>query len=285
MRVRWRSAKEKTPPTHEAGGERVNSRMRAHLFTASMPQSLSALSPSPRCYAVIPCAGVGSRAAVGGPKQYQPVAGQAVVWHTLNAFLAVPQLQAIAVVVAPGDDFFTRPDQPALPVADMADRVQVTPRGGATRAHSVFNGLAHLREQGANDHDWVLVHDAARCLITPVQINALLAACQHDPVGGLLALPLPDTLKQADEHGRVAATVPRADKWLAQTPQMFRLGDLHRALAAAEPTGFAHITDEASAMEAIGLRPLLVPGSAENFKLTYPPDFALAESILKGRTA
>ena len=250
-----------------------------------MPQSPPASGPSPRCYVVIPCAGVGARAGVGGPKQYQPVAGLPVVQHTLNAFLAVPQVQAIAVVVAPGDDFFSLPYQHGPSGSPMADRVQVTPRGGATRAHSVFNGLAHLREQGAIEHDWVLVHDAARCLITPTQISALMAACQHDPVGGLLALPLPDTLKQADEHGRVAATVPRADKWLAQTPQMFRLGDLHRALAAAEPSGFAHITDEASAMEAQGQRPLLVPGSAENFKLTYPPDFALAESILKGRTA
>jgi 2-C-methyl-D-erythritol 4-phosphate cytidylyltransferase len=250
--------------------------MRPHLLIATMPQSPSALSPFPRCYAVIPCAGVGARAGVGGPKQYQPVAGLPVVQYTLNAFLAVPQVQAIAVVVAPGDDFWRAP-QP--------EKVQVAPCGGATRAHSVFNGLAHLREHGATDHDWVLVHDAARCLVTPAQIQALMAACLPDAVGGLLALPLPDTLKQADDAGRVAATVPRADKWLAQTPQMFRLGDLHRALAAAEPGGFVHITDEASAIEALGLRPLLVPGSAENFKLTYPPDFALAESILKGRQA
>ena len=263
----------------------MNSRMQAHPSTAAMPQSAPSSGHLPRCYAVIPCAGVGARAGVGGPKQYQPVAGQAVVWHTLNAFLAVPQVQAVAVVVAPGDDFFRQIEPIDLPGAPMAHRVQVAPCGGATRAHSVFNGLAWLREQGATEHDWVLVHDAARCLVTPAQISALMAACQHDPVGGLLALPLPDTLKQADAHGRVAATVPRADKWLAQTPQMFRLGDLHRALAAAEPSGFAHITDEASAIEAQGLRPLLVPGSAENFKLTYPPDFALAESILKGRTA
>ena len=241
-----------------------------------MPQSPTALNPPPRCHVVIPCAGVGARAGVGGPKQYQPVAGLAVVQHTLDAFLAVPEVAGIALVVAPSDDFWRQPP---------SGRVHVVPRGGSTRAHSVFNGLAWLREHGAAEGDWVLVHDAARCLVTPAQIQALMVACLHDPVGGLLALPLPDTLKQADEQGRVAATVPRADKWLAQTPQMFRLGDLHRALAAAEPGGFAHITDEASAMEALGLRPLLVPGSAENFKLTYPPDFALAESILKGRTA
>lgn len=238
--------------------------------------------PSGRCYVVIPCAGVGSRAGVGGPKQYQPVAGQAVVWHTLQAFLAVPQVLGIAVVVAPDDDFWSPQGQACH---TLPDRVWVTARGGATRAHSVFNGLAYWRDHGAAETDWVLVHDAARCLVTPAQVSALLNACEHDPVGGLLALPLPDTLKAATPDGRVAATVPRADKWLAQTPQMFRLGDLYGALAAAEPSGFAHITDEASAMEALGHRPLLVAGSAENFKLTFPPDFALAESILKGRQA
>jgi 2-C-methyl-D-erythritol 4-phosphate cytidylyltransferase len=149
----------------------------------------------------------------------------------------------------------------------------------------VFNGLVHLLAQGAQPHDWVLVHDAARCLVTPAQVNALIDACLGDAVGGLLALPLPDTLKTATPDGRVATTVPRADKWLAQTPQMFRLGALQRALALAEASGFADITDEASAMEALGLAPKLVPGSAENFKLTYPPDFALAQAILKGRTA
>ena len=132
---------------------------------------------------------------------------------------------------------------------------------------------------GATAHDWVLVHDAARCLITPVQINALIDACLPDEVGGLLALPLPDTLKSAGPTGRVAATIDRADKWLAQTPQMFRAGLLHDALEARAAQNFDGITDEASAIEAAGLRPLLVPGSAQNFKVTYPQDFALAEAI------
>jgi 2-C-methyl-D-erythritol 4-phosphate cytidylyltransferase len=127
-------------------------------------------------------------------------------------------------------------------------------------------------------HDWVLVHDAARCLITPAQINGLLDACLDDEVGGLLALPLPDTLKAA-KAGRVSATLPRADKWLAQTPQMFRIGSLLEAL---ELAGDA-VTDESSAIEAMGLAPKLVVGSAQNFKVTYPEDFELAQAVLVAR--
>jgi 2-C-methyl-D-erythritol 4-phosphate cytidylyltransferase len=127
----------------------------------------------------------------------------------------------------------------------------------------------------------VLVHDAARCLVTPTQIEALIAACEHDAVGGLLAHRLPDTLKVASPEGRVADTLTRADKWLAQTPQMFRIGMLLDAL---ERAGDA-VTDEAGAIEAIGLAPLLVPGSAQNFKLTYAEDFALAEALLHSRRA
>ena len=136
-------------------------------------------------------------------------------------------------------------------------------------------------------HDWVLVHDAARCLIAPEAVSDLVEACRDDPVGGLLALPLPDTLKSHTLDGgtaRVSSTVPREDKWLAQTPQMFRLGALHAALADAAATGFAGITDESSAMERLGLSPRLVPGSAQNLKVTYPADFAFAEAVLKGRT-
>jgi 2-C-methyl-D-erythritol 4-phosphate cytidylyltransferase len=130
---------------------------------------------------------------------------------------------------------------------------------------------------GALAHDWVLVHDAARCLIEPAQVEALIAACEHDAVGGLLAHRLPDTLKAATPDGRVAATLARADKWLAQTPQMFRLGLLCDAL---ERAGEA-VTDEAGAIEAMGLAPLLVDGSARNFKVTYTGDFELAEALLR----
>ena len=151
--------------------------------------------------------------------------------------------------------------------------------GGATRAASVAGGLADLQAHGAADDDWVLVHDAARCLVTPAQIERLIDACAGDEVGGLLAQPLADTLKQ-EEGGRVAQTLPRERKWLAQTPQMFRLALLRRAL---EHAGDA-VTDEASAIEAIGLRPRLVAGSPQNFKVTWPEDFALAEAVLRSRT-
>jgi 2-C-methyl-D-erythritol 4-phosphate cytidylyltransferase len=148
----------------------------------------------------------------------------------------------------------------------------------------VCNGLDHLLASGAAPQDWVLVHDAARCLLTPALVDALIDACLPDAVGGLLALPLPDTLKRAQD-GRVAATVERADKWLAQTPQMFRIGALRAALAPHAASGFAGITDEASAMEAAGQRPLLVRGSAQNVKITYPEDFALAQAVLQARAS
>lgn len=182
-------------------------------------------------------------------------------------------MSGIWVVLSPGDEGFKQACPDFKQPGDMT-----VAAGGATRALSVGNGLKALLKQEAQPNDWVLVHDAARCLVTPEQIAALINACQNDTVGGLLALPLPDTLKSSAE-GRVAATVSRADKWLAQTPQMFRIGAL---LAALDAAGDA-VTDESSAMEAQGLMPLLVAGSAQNFKVTYPQDFALAEAILQSR--
>lgn len=192
-----------------------------------------------------------------------------MVLHTLDAFTQVDRLAGVLVVVSAGDTFFDGKNAPVL----------VAPCGGSTRAQSVFNGLSALLERGAAPQDWVLVHDAARCLITRQQINALLDACQDDAVGGLLALKLPDTLKQ-EVGRRVAATVDRSDKWLAQTPQMFRLQALQHALQAAGDA----VTDESSAMEHMGLQPLLVEGSAQNFKVTYPQDFALAAAVLASRS-
>lgn len=230
-------------------------------------------SPQARCFALLPCAGTGSRAGTAGPKQYEPLLGVPLVLHTLAAFQRVSRIERVLVVVSPADRFLSIDDP----------QVMLARCGGASRAESVFNGLQALLDSGARAGDWVLVHDAARCLITPAQIDALIDVCQDDPVGGLLALKLPDTLK-AEASGRVAATVDRSDKWLAQTPQMFRIGALRAALAAWATTGFEGITDEASALELAGQAPRLVPGSAQNFKVTYPEDFALAEAILKART-
>jgi 2-C-methyl-D-erythritol 4-phosphate cytidylyltransferase len=212
----------------------------------------------------------------GRPKQYQPVAGAPLVRHTLAAFAAVPRIVRTLVVVAPGAGALAPPAGASFFVADC---------GGATRAESVLNGLQVLLAQGAAPRDWALVHDAARCLITPALIDALIDACLPDPVGGLLALPLADTLKQANPQGRAAATVERAGKWLAQTPQMFRIGPLRDALAAQAAGGFTGVTDEAGAMQAAGGQPLLVRGSAQNFKVTYPEDLVLAEIILQSRGA
>jgi 2-C-methyl-D-erythritol 4-phosphate cytidylyltransferase len=230
---------------------------------------MNATESSSRYFALVPCAGNGSRAGTAGPKQYERVAGQPMIWHTLSAFAGVKRIARTLVVVAPTDGFFERnPTTSAL----------VVPCGGATRAQSVANGLRELRRAGAVDTDWVLVHDAARCLITPQLINRLIDQCSNDEVGGLLAHPLPDTLK-IGENGRVASTVTRTDKWQAQTPQMFRLGMLRQALEAAGD----HVTDESSAIEAMGLKPLLVEAGAQNFKVTYPEDFAMAEAVLRGR--
>jgi 2-C-methyl-D-erythritol 4-phosphate cytidylyltransferase len=230
-----------------------------------MPATPPNSAHSPRLWALIPCAGSGSRAGSVGPKQYQMLAGQPLVMHTLAAFDGVTRLHRVALILAVGDTALDHLNAQYL----------IANNGGATRAETVFNGLNFLLEQGAEPGDWVLVHDAARCLVTPAQIDALIDACQADTVGGLLAHRLADTLK-AEQDGRVAATVARGDKWLAQTPQMFRIGALRQALQAAGE----QVTDESSAMEALGWPPLLVPGSARNFKVTYPEDFALAEALL-----
>lgn len=222
-----------------------------------------------RLHALIPAAGVGSRAGTAGPKQYELLAGRPLIQHTIDAFRRVRRLASVLVVVAPGDDRLA-----------AAEGYEVAACGGPTRASSVGAGLAQLVARGASDRDWVLVHDAARCLVRPEWIETLIDTCEHDAVGGLLAQPLTDTLKQ-EEGGRVQDTLPRRGKWLAQTPQMFRLGELRRALAQAG----ADFTDEASAIEALGLRPMLVAGSAQNFKVTWPEDFALAAAVLGSRSA
>jgi 2-C-methyl-D-erythritol 4-phosphate cytidylyltransferase len=223
---------------------------------------------SPRFYALVPAAGIGERSGAGMPKQYVNIAGQPMLAHTLAALAAVPRLVQTLVVLSPADDRF----EVALPgCTAWAARV-----GGATRAESVLGGLGELRRRGASDEDWVLVHDAARCLLRPEWVDALIDACQLDAVGGLLAQPMADTLKAGDAGGRVTSTVERRDKWAAQTPQMFRLGLVERALTAMG----AAATDEASAVEALGLAPRLVRASMANFKVTWPEDFELAARLL-----
>jgi 2-C-methyl-D-erythritol 4-phosphate cytidylyltransferase / 2-C-methyl-D-erythritol 2,4-cyclodiphosphate synthase len=224
-----------------------------------------------RCYALVPCAGIGVRAGSDGPKQYARLAGRSVVAHTLDALSRVPLLVRTLVVLAPDDTQF---EAAAPGFGGWVERV-----GGATRAASVAAGLQALRRHGVRDDDWVLVHDAARCLVRPAWVERLIEACIDDGVGGLLALPLADTLKDADVQGRVRGTVDRRGKWAAQTPQMFRIGLLASALDGAG----SDVTDEASAIEALGHAPRLVPGDADNFKLTWPEDFERALALLASR--
>jgi len=221
-----------------------------------------------RCYALVPCAGVGARAGAQGPKQYVRVAGRSAVAHTLAAFACVPRIVNTLVVLAPDDREF----EAAAP--DFVGWVERC--GGATRAASVAAGLAALSRHGVRDDDWVLVHDAARCLVQPAWIDRLIDACGDDAVGGLLALPVADTLKAAAGDQRVSATIDREAKWAAQTPQMFRVGLLREALSRAGDA----VTDESSAVEALGHAPKLVAGDAGNFKLTYADDFVRAERAL-----
>ena len=243
-----------------------------------------------RVFVLIPCAGQGSRASLpsadgvlGLSKQYQPIAGMPMIIHTVEAFRSLgPVLAGLWLVISPDDRDFEN----VFP-GFKAEGEQLLRAGGATRAASVQNGLQALltAPDGANANDWVLVHDAARCLVTPEQILDLISSCRDDAVGGLLAQPLADTLKseQLGANGaRVSATLDRAGKWLAQTPQMFRIGALLQALTQANQSGLT-VTDESSAMEVLGLSPKLVRGSALNLKITYPEDFALAEAILLSR--
>ena len=234
-------------------------------------------SQSPRLYALVPCAGVGERSGAVGPKQYAVLAGQALVAHTLDALARVNRLSQTLMVLSPEDKSF------ALCAPEFAGWVARC--GGATRAQTVANGLDDLLARGARADDWVLVHDAARCLVRAEWIDALIDACRLDAVGGLLALPVADTLKaegDGEREGRVQATIARRGKWQAQTPQMFRLQQLREALSSAGASG-SEVTDEAGAIEALGLAPRLVPGALENFKVTYPADFDLAERLLRTR--
>lgn len=218
----------------------------------------------PAFWAVIPAAGVGARMAADRPKQYLQLSGRTILEHSLDCFLGHPSLKGIVVSVAADDPFW-----PGLGCANDP-RIQRA-AGGRERADSVLNALLLLHAQGAADNDWVLVHDAARPNLARDDLDRLLQELADDPVGGLLAVPARDTLKRADANGRVEATVDRSTIWQAYTPQMFRLGALHRALADSLVAGVA-ITDEASAIEWAGQAPRLIEGRNDNIKVTRPED-------------
>ena len=228
------------------------------------------------CVALIPAAGSGSRLAGALPKQYATLAGRPMLWHAVAA-VCRPPVETVFVVLTPGDTAFSGCDWSAF-----AGRLEPLYCGGETRRDSVFNGLVAAMAAVQAD-DWVLVHDAARPCLPAADLGRLIAECREDQIGGILAMPVADTVKRVakDEAGaqRVAGTEDRAQLWLAQTPQMFRAGLLAEALGKAPVT----VTDESSAVEAMGLRPRLVLGSRENLKVTYAEDLAIAESILARR--
>lgn len=227
----------------------------------------------PRHFALIPAAGVGARMGSDFPKQYVPIAGKPMLLHVLETFAESKAITHTFVVVHAEDTHIKRilSDAPYL-----AERVTVIYNGGATRHTSVLRGLRAVGDR-AGEEDWVLVHDAARPGLSTALIDKLIDGLRDDPVGGLLALPIVDTLKRGGSDRRVQATVPRSGLWAAQTPQMFRYALLQRALERVDD-----VTDEASAVEALGLQPKLIEGSPRNFKVTLAQDVQLAELYLKG---
>ena len=244
---------------------------------------MSTFEPTFRIVALVPAAGIGARAsgardasvkvasgdADQTPKQYRHLAGQPMLKHAVQALLADPRIEQVQVITAPHDEV-------AQKVLSDLPRTICCAVGGAERSDTVLNGL---EQAGLADHDWVLVHDAARPGLPREALARLIDACLENGVGGLLAMPVADTIKSADQAGRVTRTVDRAHLWAAQTPQMFRAGLLLAALRQAKKTG-QPLTDEAQAMESAGHQPLLIPGSGRNAKVTWPDDFEWVGSWL-----
>lgn len=227
-----------------------------------------------KVHALIPAAGTGARMGAPEPKQYLKIAGRPLLSYTLDAIAAHPRVEQVFVVLAQGDARFATCSD-----GDFSGKLAPLYCGGATRSASVFNGLL-AASNAIGPSDWVLVHDAVRPCVGRAELDRLFTELEHDETGGLLAIPLTDTLKRANRDSRVVNTEARDNLWLAQTPQMFRYRLLLEALRDADP-GLA--TDEARAVEGLGFKPRLVMGSATNIKVTYPDDLALAELILKNR--
>ena len=221
---------------------------------------------------IIPAAGAGSRMGDVLPKQYLPLAGKPMIAHCIQVFFNHPRIASIHLALNPADEFWR-----SLTL-EPASKLKLHYTGGDSRAATVLNTLNAME---VAEDDWILVHDAARPGLTQQMLDNLLRELEHDPVGGLLALPLADTLKQSDAFNHVEKTIPRANLWQAQTPQMFRYGLLKQALTAYN----GQSTDEAEAVEALGLQPKLVQGELRNLKVTYPQDLALLEALLSAENA
>lgn len=228
---------------------------------------------SDRPWLVVPAAGQGRRMGADRPKQYLPLAGRPVLARTLERLHAALPQARLCLCLDPDDPYF---DPAWVPFAEWRRAP-----GGAERVDSVVAALAAIAPDAADD-DLVLVHDVARPCVTVEDLARLLAALADEPVGGLLAAPVADTMKRDDGAGRVAATESREGLWHALTPQGFRFGPLRRALGAALARGLP-VTDEASAVEAAGQAPRLVAGRRDNLKITHPEDLALAELVLSAQ--
>lgn len=230
------------------------------------------MNNEPACWAIVPAAGCGQRMGASVPKQFLTLGKRTVLEHSLAALYSIPELAGV-VLVSHG--------HPALvPIqAQFSDRHLIRTDGGRERCHSVLNGLSALADT-CQDDDWVLVHDAARPCVRPHDLRLLLDTLMGHTVGGLLGVPVHDTMKRSDAQGRITATVDRSDLWHAFTPQMFRYGMLKAALERALADGY-EVTDEASAMEHAGYQPLLVEGHADNIKITRSQDLPLAEFYLQ----
>ncbi len=229
-----------------------------------------------KIYALIPAAGSGSRVRAAVPKQYLEIAGRPLLYYALRPLVGHPRIEQVFVVLAQGDTHFRDCDW-----REFGAKVEPLYCGGVTRTASVFNGLVAARDM-IGPSDWVLVHDAARPCLSDEALERLLLEAGSDETGGLLAVPVSDTLKRANRDLRAVGTEPRENLWLAQTPQMFRYRLLIAALRLADP-GIA--TDEAQAIEGAGLKPRLVMGDTRNLKVTFPEDLGIAELILRSQGA
>ena len=230
------------------------------------------MSSEVKYWAVVPAAGVGKRMQADRPKQYLEIAGRPLIEYAITQLMANPHIEGVVVAISADDEYW-----PALEIA--LDKPLWVVEGGVERCHSVLNALQELATR-ANEEDWVLVHDAARPCVRAEDITHLITQLMNDDIGGLLAVPVRDTMKRAGTNQRVIATEERKGLWHALTPQMFRFGKLRHALEQAIEDE-SLVTDEASAMELAEYEPLLVEGHADNIKVTRPEDLALATFYLQ----
>lgn len=227
---------------------------------------------APKIWAVVPAAGSGKRLSAEKPKQYFNILNKTILEHTLERLLSHELVCGISLAISPSDVYWEA-------IQFKTAKTVVVTAGGQERCHSVLNALDALqRVSGPND--WVLVHDAARPCVRLKDIDKLITELKNHPVGGILAVPVHDTIKRSNMAAEIVGTVDRRQLWQAQTPQMFRLNSLRTALHLAIQDGFI-VTDEASAMEHMGLQPRLVEGHTDNIKVTRQEDLQLAEFYLR----